>query len=33
MSRRPVNPVLIEQQVAFLAALRDEGRIVLLIEQ
>ena len=27
-----VNPVLIEQQVAFLAALRDEGRIVLLIE-
>jgi ABC-type branched-subunit amino acid transport system ATPase component len=27
-----VNPVLIEQQVAFLAALRDEGRMVLLIE-
>ena len=27
-----VNPVLIEQQVAFLAALRAEGRIILLIE-
>jgi ABC-type branched-subunit amino acid transport system ATPase component len=27
-----VNPVLIEQQVAFLKTLRDEGRIVILIE-
>jgi len=27
-----VNPVLIEQQVAFLKSLRDEGRIVILIE-
>jgi len=27
-----VNPVLIEQQIAFLSALRDEGRIILLIE-
>ena len=27
-----VNPVLIEQQVAFLSALRAEGRIILLIE-
>jgi ABC-type branched-subunit amino acid transport system ATPase component len=27
-----VNPVLIEQQVAFLAALRDEGRTILLVE-
>ncbi len=27
-----VNPVLIEQQIAFLRTLRDEGRIVILIE-
>ena len=27
-----VNPVLIEQQVAFLAELRDEGRTILLVE-
>ncbi len=27
-----VNPVLIEQQIAFLKTLRDEGRIVILIE-
>ncbi|PPE81124.1 hypothetical protein C3941_05770 [Kaistia algarum] len=27
-----VNPVLIEQQVALLKALRDEGRIIILIE-
>ena len=27
-----VNPVLIEQQIEFLKSLRDEGRIVILIE-
>jgi branched-chain amino acid transport system ATP-binding protein len=27
-----VNPVLIEQQVEFLKSLRDEGRIVILVE-
>jgi ABC-type branched-subunit amino acid transport system ATPase component len=27
-----LNPVLIEQQVAFLKSLRDEGRIVILVE-
>ena len=27
-----VNPVLIEQQVAFLRSLRDEGRTILIVE-